>query len=85
MKKRLTFKCWNCQRTYTLLREITNEQVLTVACPYCNADGVVDLRPYPRGEITVLRNLSVLSQDDDKQLLGDELQLPDVLPTQKPE
>ena len=84
MKKRLKFKCWNCERTYTLSREITEEQVLTVACPYCNAEGVVDLGTYPRRKIQVFRNLSVLSQDDDLTL-GTEPELPDILPTQKPE
>ena len=85
MGKRLRFKCWNCHKTYTLFREVTQEQVLTVACPYCNADGVVDLGIYPKGKITVLRNLSVFSPDNDEPTLGDELQLPDILPTQKPE
>ncbi|MEW5717493.1 MAG: hypothetical protein AB1817_02585 [Chloroflexota bacterium] len=84
MKKRLKFKCWKCERTYTLSREITEEQVLTVACPYCNADGVVDLGTYPRRKIQVFRNLSVLSQDDDLTF-GTEPELPEVLPTQKPE
>jgi transposase-like protein len=29
MAKRLTFKCWNCSKNFTLLREITKEQTLT--------------------------------------------------------
>ena len=42
MKKRLKFKCWHCERTYSLFREITDEQKITIACPYCNKEGVVD-------------------------------------------
>jgi hypothetical protein len=67
-----------------LFRETTKEQVLTVACPYCNADGVVDLGIYPKGTKTVLRNMSVFSHAEEPAR-GDELQLPDILPTQKPE
>jgi len=80
MKKRFKFQCWNCKRTYTLFREITEEQTLTVACPYCNTEAVVDLKPYRKETKTVLRR-----EGDAEQNLGEELQLPDILPTQKPE
>jgi DNA-directed RNA polymerase subunit RPC12/RpoP len=74
MKKRLTFQCWNCSKTYTLLREITSEQKLFVACPYCNAEAVVDLLPFRK--ISVFKDLGSGEQE-----IGPELQLPDVLPT----
>jgi DNA-directed RNA polymerase subunit RPC12/RpoP len=80
MKKRFTFKCWNCPKEYTLFREITNEQVITVACPYCNADAVVDLQPFRKPTKTVLRG-----DANNEKSPGFELQLPDVLPTQKPD
>jgi DNA-directed RNA polymerase subunit RPC12/RpoP len=80
MKKRFTFQCWNCPKTYTLFREITDEQQLVVACPYCNTGAVVDLKPYRKQKKTVMRG-----DDNDEQSSGFELQLPDVLPTQKPE
>ncbi len=80
MKKRFTFKCWNCSRTYTLLREITDEQKLSVACPYCNAEAVVMLDAFPKKKI-----VSVMRGDKDERDLGEELDLPDILPTQKPE
>lgn len=38
---RFTFACWNCAKTYTLFREISDEQVLTVACPFCREEAVV--------------------------------------------
>ena len=80
MKKRLAFKCWNtkCKRTYTLFRELTDEQVIMVACPYCNAEAKVDLKPYRKK--SVFRGKNAAGQSP-----GDELQLPDVLPTQQPE
>lgn len=80
MKKRFTFKCWNCSKTYTLFREITDEQKLSVACPYCNAEGVVDLKPYLKKKKTVMRG-----ENDTEQSLGEELDLPDILQSQKPE
>lgn len=80
MKKRLKFQCWNCRKTYTLLREIEDLQKLIVACPYCNTDAVVDLDPFRKPTVTPFRggNASQTS-------LGTELDLPETLPTQKPE
>lgn len=80
MKKRFTFKCWNCPRTYTLFREITKEQIITVACPYCNVEAVVDLEPFRRERKNVLRR----ANDDEEQSIGEELDLPEVILTQKP-
>ena len=80
MKKRLTFQCWNCSKTYTLLREITSEQKLFVACPYCNAEGVVDLRPYRTEKKTVYRDTESGEQEPIPELI-----LPDILPTKPPE
>jgi DNA-directed RNA polymerase subunit RPC12/RpoP len=79
MKKRLTFECWNCTQTYTLYREFSAEQVLTVACPYCNAEGVVDLKPYPKKRV-VMRG-----DKEGEPLLVEEPDLPDVLSTREPE
>jgi DNA-directed RNA polymerase subunit RPC12/RpoP len=78
MKKRFTFQCWNCQETYTLFREITKGQVIIVACPYCNREAVFDPSPYPKKkEIVALRG----EGDTEREI--EELDLPDVLPTQK--
>ena len=78
---RFTFACWNCTKSYTLFREISDEQVLTVACPFCHADGVVELaqhrKPKPK---TVMRG-----SGDDTAAPGEELVLPPILPTQKPD
>lgn len=82
MKKRFTFKCWNetCKRTYTLFKEITKEQELIVACPFCHAEGVVKLEPFRKKKTTVLRG-----DADDEQFIGFEYDLPEVIPTQNPE
>ena len=81
MKKRFTFQCWNCNKTYTLFREITTEQTLTVGCPFCNTEAVVNLAPYPKKKIISL----VRGGDGGEQAPGFELELPEILPTQKPE
>jgi DNA-directed RNA polymerase subunit RPC12/RpoP len=78
MKKRFTFQCWNCQKTYTLFREITKGQVITVACPYCNKEAVFDPNPYPPKKV-------VLRGEGDRDQESGELDLPDVLPTQEPD
>jgi DNA-directed RNA polymerase subunit RPC12/RpoP len=78
MKKRFTFKCWNCPKTYTLFREITDEQVLTVACPYCNEEGVVILKIYPKKKV-------ILRGEGEAEQQIEEPELPEILPTQKPE
>ena len=80
MKKRLEFQCWNCKKTYTLFREISDEQILFVACPFCNKEGVVDLKPFRKEKKSVLRGDS-----DNKQIIDIELQLPKILPTKQSE
>lgn len=79
MKKRLAFKCWNCKRSYTLFKEITEEQELIVPCPYCNAEAVVKLEPFKKKTIPTLRKAG-----DDEQSIGYEYDFPAVIPTQKP-
>lgn len=63
-----------------MFREITDEQKISVACPYCNAEAVVDLNPFRQEKRAVFRR-----ENPDEQSLGMELQLPDILPTQKPD
>jgi DNA-directed RNA polymerase subunit RPC12/RpoP len=76
MKKRFTFQCWNCPKTYTLFREITKGQVVTVACPYCGKEAVFDPNPYPPKKV-------VLRDGNGTEGQTDELELPEILPTQK--
>ena len=80
MEKRFEFKCWKCEKTYTLFREITDQQELFVPCPYCNAEAVVKLAPYRTKNTTLFRKVDLTSA-----LFGDDLVLPAVLPTQKPD
>ena len=81
MKKRFTFKCWNhnCERTYTLFKEITAEQELIIQCPYCNSEAVVRLEPFKKKTSTVIRGT-----EDDEQAVGYEYVFPDVIPTEEP-
>lgn len=80
MKKRFKFKCWNCGREYTLFREITKTQTLIVGCPYCNAEAVVDLAPFRKKVKDVLKSAEGGEAD-----IGEEWDLPEVLPTRKPD
>lgn len=81
MKKRLTLQCWNCPKTYFYPVEITDQQEIIVKCPYCNAEAVVDLRPYRKDHKIV----NVMRGENKDQRYEGELQLPDILPTRKPE
>jgi DNA-directed RNA polymerase subunit RPC12/RpoP len=76
MKKRFTFKCWKCKKTYTLFREITKGQVVTIACPYCNKEAVFDPSPYPSKKV-------ILKAVEGTETETEELLLPDVLPTRE--
>lgn len=78
MKKRFTFQCWNCQRSYSLYREITPKRVITVACPFCGREAVFDPNPYP-AEKVILRNAGEAEAETE------ELVLPEVLSTRKPD
>jgi DNA-directed RNA polymerase subunit RPC12/RpoP len=71
MIKRYKLQCWNCPKVYFRSLEITDQEEIIVACPYCNAEAVVDLRPYRKKIVSVMRG-------DDEQI-----KLPDVLPTKK--
>jgi len=73
MKKRQKFNCWNCNRDFSLLLEITDQQTLIVPCPFCEAECVVELTPHYKKP--VMRG--------DGAGTAEELDLPEVLPTQK--
>jgi len=77
MKKRFSFKCWNCDRTYTLLREITEEQELIVACPYCEKEAVVKLKPFIKEKKVIRRGEAI------EQFIGVEYEFPEILPTEE--
>lgn len=80
MEKRFKFRCWNCQREYTLFKEISSQQELIVPCPFCNVEAVVKLKPYKKEKKSLLRG------DSGSDIsLGADYQFPDVIPTQKPE
>ena len=80
MKKRFTFLCWKCQKTYTLYREITEEQELIVACPFCNTEAVVDLQPFRKVKKEIFRSI-----DLSEVAPVFELKLPEIIPTSERE
>lgn len=80
MKKRLSFKCWNCTRIYSLFKEISDEQKLIIACPFCNQEAVVDLNPFRTEKKTVVRG-----PENEDQAAGYEYNFPNPIPTQKPD
>lgn len=80
MKKRLSFKCYNCNRKYSLFLEITDQQELIVPCPFCNVEAVVELAPFRQKKIPVLRKIDLTQQPE--QPSGYEYDLPDVISTQ---
>lgn len=83
MKKRLKFQCWNCEKTYSLFREITGQQKLIVACPFCGEEAVAQLGPYRREVKNVLKTVDARASES--TLPETELALPEIIPTEKPE
>lgn len=75
MKKRQKFECWHCQKNFSIFREFTEEQTLTVFCPFCAVECVVELEPH--------HIVKVLRGETGPQAEGVELNLPDVLQTRK--
>lgn len=76
MEKRLKFRCWKCERIYSLFMEFTAGQQLLVACPFCAAEAVADLDPIPKQTIQVMKG-----DQETQPTVHIELQLPEILPT----
>jgi DNA-directed RNA polymerase subunit RPC12/RpoP len=79
MVKRYKFQCWNCPKVYFQSLEITDQQEIIVACPYCRSEAVVNLRPYRKKTRTVFRR----EEDSDRES-EEEFQSPEIFPTRKP-
>ena len=73
---RLTFECWNCAKTYTLFKEITDQQEWIVGCPYCEQEAVVKLEPHKQSPLNVLRG-------NDPEGAEYVYHFPKVIPTEK--
>lgn len=74
---RLTFKCWNCDSTFQLTRELAGQPRLLIDCPYCAARCVYDLDHYRDSKTEVLRGTEI---DLEKETLN----LPEVIVTTEP-
>lgn len=80
MEQRYTFLCCECNRTYTLLREIISDmQTVQVACPFCHHEAVVDFAP------VLKKNKEVMRGQQPEKEIDEALDLPAVLPTRKPD
>lgn len=77
MKQRLTFKCWKCERNYSLLLELKGEPKLNLECPFCGEGCMVDLDPYGEDIVEVFRS----SGSAEKKNMGITLNFPDTIPT----
>lgn len=77
MSQRLTFQCWRCQKTYSLLFELAGDPVLAVECPYCGQEAIADLNPYRQDQ-----TIDVFKGDTTAPLaVGETLNLPAIIPT----
>jgi len=80
MEKRFHFKCWNCERQYSLFLTLDGKPTLAVECPYCHQEASAPLAPYVKRPDNVLRGPEATSKIDIASL-----ELPEVLPTTKPD
>lgn len=79
MKKiRPEFACWQCERTFAQVVDLEGEPLLRVECPYCGAEGTVDMAPYRHRVVTVTRGEEADSGTLRYELAG-------TVPTTKPE
>ncbi len=74
MRKRFQFACWNCKRHYEITLE--GQPTLSVACPFCGAEGIADLNPSP---ITEVLRSDPPAQESDMT----DWEFPDVIPTRQ--
>lgn len=80
-KKRYQFTCWQCEKSFgrTLALGETKPK-LSSECPYCGAECVVDLAYYRNPIEGVFKSV-----DKPGTIDLTTLDLPDVIPTDKPE
>ena len=89
LKKRFQFKCWKCNKVYSIYREADLMQKLQVSCPFCDAKADVDFRPFEARKKGVLRQQATTDtktiyrvEQEGKNLIS-EYKLPPILPTSK--
>lgn len=75
---RFNFRCWkvDCighRKPYSLTRRV-NQERLIVTCPYCGAEGVVELANYRREQ-------NIVAASGDSEVTLEDFVLPEVLPT----
>ena len=56
MEQRRIYKCWNCRRNYSLLRELDGQLEIAIICPFCYKEGIVDLNHYLEEAVEVVNS-----------------------------
>ncbi|HRA67937.1 MAG TPA: hypothetical protein PL187_18045 [Caldilinea sp.] len=79
MKRRLKYRCWSCDREYSMTREIVGNPQIIVACPYCGKEGAVDLDPFRDNTVSIYQ-----SADAPAAPSIPTYTFPDVIPTSQP-
>ena len=88
--KRFDFRCWKCEKTYSIFKEVRldpekeSEQKIKVACPYCGESAVTDFFPHRSKKIFLLRNANAKGESFGAKEENDfsyEYNLPKILPT----
>ncbi len=80
--KRFDFRCWKCNKAYSIFKEVKldpekeNEQKIKVACPFCGESAVADFFPHRSKKKFILRN-----SDAKEESFSYEYNLPKILPT----
>ena len=56
MKQRLQFRCWSCERVFSLLVELYEYPERLSQCPYCGKELMIKLNPFPPPPSPTFRN-----------------------------
>lgn len=78
MLKRIKMNCWHCQESFELTLEITGSPCYQRRCPYCSANCIIDLNPYRSTTVEIQKG--GISVDPGVE----QLNIPDIVPTNKP-
>ncbi|MGH8476605.1 MAG: hypothetical protein ACRER2_12675 [Methylococcales bacterium] len=80
MNRRLKFRCWKCERDFSLLVEIDEYPDILTECPYCSEEVLIELAPYRDKKTTVFKSHSDAERE---QAVGNAF--PEIIPTRKPD
>lgn len=76
--RRLKFKCWNCEREFSLLLDTEEKPDLLSECPYCAAEVLIELDTHRSPTTTVFRG-----DAPDQNPATNVRDFPNIIPTRK--